>query len=172
MELDLSPGARRRATEARRPGPPPPVPSRPATPCSGPAMRPARLAAFAALSSCLLSGCSTHRTDDAERYFARQIAKALEGRDSAVVDAAQLTDFDWRQLCFGREDRLELTFSGAGAERVFRFGHEDYFVAEPYVERSPAERCIGRQDKLALKKKYPGRKDTVEFQLAEDAAAS
>lgn len=133
-------------------------------------MRLTRLALFAALSTCLLSGCPMSRIDDAQHYFTQQVAQLLQGRDSAVVDAAALTDFDWHQLCFEREDQLELKFSGGGAEKVFRFGYEDYFVAEPYVARSPAERCIGRQDKLVLKKKYPGYKDTVEFQLADGAA--
>jgi len=134
-------------------------------------MRLTRLALLIALSTCFLSGCPMSHTDDAQQYFTRQIAKLLEGRDTAVVDAAQLTDFDWQKLCFEREDALELKFSGAGGDKVFRFGYEDYFVAEPYVARSPAERCIGRQDKLVLKKKYPGYKDTVEFQLADGAAA-
>src|SRR5262249_1851590 len=103
----------------------------------GPAMRLTRLALLMALSTCFLRGSPMPHTEDAQQSFPRQIAKLLEGRDSAVVDAAQLTDFDWQKLCFEREDALELKFSGGGADKVFRFGYEDYFVAEPYVERSP-----------------------------------
>lgn len=109
------------------------------------------------------------KPDDAQHYFTQQVAKLLEGRESTVVDAGQLTDFAWEQLCFERDDDLQLKFSGAGADKVFHLRYEDYFVDEPYVEKSPAERCIGRQDKLVLKKKYPGYRDTVEFLLADGA---
>ncbi|QWP79328.1 hypothetical protein J5226_08105 [Lysobacter sp. K5869] len=81
-----------------------------------------------------------------------------------MVEAARLTDFDWRQLCFERAQQLELKFADAG--RSMRFDPETYFVAEPYVEGSPDGRCIGRDGRLLLKRKYPGVKDTVEFQLA------
>lgn len=111
------------------------------------------------------------KPDEAQHRFAQRVAEVLAGRDSAVVAAAELADFPWERLCFERDDELQLKFSGGEEkETVFRFRYEDFFVAEPYVEKSPAEQCIGRNDRLLVKKKYPGYNDTVEFQLADGAA--
>ena len=102
---------------------------------------------------------------NAESHFTSRIAELLGDRDSAVVSAADLTDFKWQELCFTREDQLLLTFKGSEPTQEFRFDYTDYFVDEPYVAQSPADRCIAHGDRIVIRKKYPKHAETIEFQL-------
>lgn len=115
----------------------------------------------------LLAGCAMTSTKDSERHFLQRIADTLAQQDTAVVKASDLTDFDWDTLCFERDKKLLLKFSSGGQETVFALPYETHYVAEPYVEKSLAERCVGREDRIVIRKKYPGYQDVIEFQQAD-----
>lgn len=101
----------------------------------------------------------------AQSHFTARIAELLGERDSAVVAAADLTDFTWQELCFARDEQLRLTFKGSDPATEFLFDYDAYFVDEPYVAQSPADRCVGYGDSIVIKKKYPKNAETIEFQL-------
>ncbi len=96
-------------------------------------------------------------------YFKSQISRLLGDSNSVEVVASDMTDFSWDKLCFERNDSLTLTFSSANSEVVFELDYEDYFVDEAYVEGSLDRKCISSQDRIFIKKKYPGYSETIEF---------
>lgn len=113
----------------------------------------------------LVPGCGVSTPASAEARFTARIAELLRDRDSAVVTASDLSDFRWQALCFRREEQLLLTFKGSDPAIEFRFDYTDYFVDEPYVAQSPADRCIAHDDRIVIRKKYPKHAGTIEFQL-------
>lgn len=99
--------------------------------------------------------------------LSKHINQLLAEKDSTVIEAGKLTDFSWKQLCFERDEKLLLKFDADENEQVIALDYEQFFVTEPYVERSLAERCVNPTDLIEVRRKYPGYNDQIEFRLAK-----
>ena len=109
-----------------------------------------------------LGGCEMSENKNLE-YFKSQISSLLGDSNSVEAVASDMTDFSWDKLCFERNESLTLTFSSANSEVFFELDYKDYFVDEAYVEGSLDRKCISSQDRLLIKKKYPGYSETIGF---------
>lgn len=98
--------------------------------------------------------------------FSRTVHSLLASRDSAVVDASALTDFDWESLCFSRDDALLLRFKTAASERTLSLPYTEFFVDEGFVAGSLEDECLKPNDRILIRKKYPGHEGPIEFQKA------
>ncbi len=109
-----------------------------------------------------LAGCQAAPEPERQAFLAQALV-AMAAREPAEVPAQQLAGFAWTQLCFAREDG-DTVLSFSEPERRWRLDPGSVYIAEAYVPGSPDTRCIGRNDRLRLKRKYPGR-ETIEISL-------
>lgn len=121
--------------------------------------------ASAALLAWGLSGCGATAHDDAARELQQHVDTLLAGRVSTTVPASRLTGFRWQRLCFQRGEALVLAFEGSAPPVTLRLPFDAYFIAEAYVPQSPDGRCVGRDDRLVVTRRYPQKAATVEFRL-------
>ncbi|MEA9786078.1 hypothetical protein VDF90_02150 [Xanthomonas campestris pv. raphani] len=105
-----------------------------------------------------------------QKQFSDHVAMLLAGKDSAVVEAGKLTDFQWTTLCFERADSLVLRFDQGGKRSVLQLPYEAFFVDEGHVEHSLEYSCVTPSDHILIKKKYPGDHGPIEFQKAAHGA--
>ncbi|MFS8414813.1 hypothetical protein [Xanthomonas campestris] len=105
-----------------------------------------------------------------QKQFSDHVAMLLAGKDSAVVEAGKLTDFQWATLCFERDDSLVLRFDQGGKRSVLQLPYETFFVDEGQVEHSLEDSCVTPAEHILLKKKYPGDQGPIEFQKAAHGA--
>ncbi|MEA9726500.1 hypothetical protein [Xanthomonas campestris] len=112
------------------------------------------------------AGCVVTEAPMAQKQFSDHVAMLLAGRDSAVVEAGKLTDFQWTTLCFERDDSLVLRFDQGRKKSVLQLPYEAFFVDEGQVEHSLEGGCVTPSEHILLKKKYPGDHGPIEFQKA------
>lgn len=124
----------------------------------------------AAVVVATFAGCVVTEAPMAQKQFSYHVAMLLAGRDSAVVEAGKLTDFQWATLCFERDDSLVLKFDQGGKKSVLRLPYEAFFVDEGHVEHSLEGGCVTPSDHILIKKKYPGDHGPIEFQKAAHGA--
>ena len=88
----------------------------------------------------------------AQKQFPDHVAMLLAGKDSAVVEAGKLNEFQWTTLCFERDDSLVLRFDQGGKRSVLQLPYEAFFVDEGYVEHSLEDSCVTPSDHILIKK--------------------
>lgn len=114
------------------------------------------------LFTVLLVGCSEPPLVS-QAVFSRQVEALLGGQTVVTVPAGRLTGFAWQQLCFQRDDRLQLTFDVDGTPHRLRLSYEDFFVDEDHVADSLAGVCIPPDQRIVVRRKYPGASALVSF---------
>jgi len=115
----------------------------------------------------MVQGCGMSSDNEVEK-FNTKVSGLIGSSESIKIVASELTDFEWDNLCFQRENLLQLTFSRGGAEIVkLKLRYEDYFTDEDYVKGSLDGRCVSSRDHILLKRKYPGYSKTIEFMSIE-----
>lgn len=124
----------------------------------------------AAVVVATFAGCAVTEAPMAQKQVSDHVAMLLAGKDSAVVEAGKLTDFQWATLCFERDDSLVLKFDQGGKKSVLRLPYEAFFVDEGHVEHSLEGGCVTPSDHILIKKKYPGDHGPIEFQKAAHGA--
>lgn len=116
----------------------------------------------AAVVFATFAGCVVTEAPMAQKQFSDHVAMLLAGRDSAVVEAGKLTDFQWTTLCFERDDSLVLRFDQGRKRSVLQLPYEAFFVDEGQVEHSLEGGCVTPSEHILLKKKYPGDHGPIE----------
>nr|WP_076038276.1 hypothetical protein [Xanthomonas campestris] len=124
----------------------------------------------AAVVFATFAGCAVTEAPISQKQFSDHVATLLAGKDSAVVEAGKLTDFQWATLCFERDDSLVLKFDQGGKKSVLRLPYEAFFVDEGHVEHSLEGGCVTPSDHILIKKKYSGDHGPIEFQKAAHGA--
>lgn len=99
-------------------------------------------------------------------YFNQQVEKYIKGKNSVIVDAKDLTNFEWDKVCFRRHESYGLPYipfisSGKGSIELnfyteknekkiesFELSFSDYYLDEPYVQSTP--KCLHNREKLLL----------------------
>lgn len=124
----------------------------------------------AAVVVATFTGCAVTEAPISQKQFSDHVATLPAGKDSAVVEAGKLTDFQWTTLCFERDDSLVPRFDQGGKRSVLQLPYEAFFVDEGHVEHSLEGGCVTPSEHILLKKKYPGDQGPIEFQKAAHGA--
>ncbi len=109
-----------------------------------------------------VAGCGYSERNEFE-HFKSRVTRLLENSDSIEVAASELTDSDWRTLCFKRGDQLELIFSNDDLVAKLELDYNNYYVSEAYVKGSLDGRCISGGDLILINRRYQENSELIEF---------
>ncbi len=118
-------------------------------------------------SFALMAGCSMTTTPLSKEQFTRRVEVLLSGHDSVVVEARALTEFSWETLCFERSEALQLKFKRTESEEVLLLPYEEFYVDEGHVPHSLEDACVLPNERILVRKKYPGYQGPIEFQRVD-----
>lgn len=121
----------------------------------------------------LTGGCEVGKNEQLE-FFENKVSKVLADTDSVVVQLNELTNFEWKKVCFENNKYIpfenikytQLTFFSKKGEVVFELPREEYVLPEHYNPVSPSGKCFHSNDQIMIKK-YSGKKNLFEFSMID-----
>ena len=113
-----------------------------------------------------ISGCQPAAPQVSKQMLSLRSQELLGAQQAVAVQAEQLTDVTWQKLCFQRGQRLHLDFHNAGRRQRVSLPYEEFFVDEAHVQNALDGVCVMPQERIILRRMYPGRSGPLVFQAA------